>query len=393
MKFKRDALNAINECVLRGDSIRTASDKVGIPHWYYKRWRKTVFQVDQLLHTKAWVPFNIKGDSRKIHPGPKSQLNVIENDLTRSLFELREQGLQVNTRTLRKEAARLSTEFRGKTRTAKISCVNRYILRAGLSHRVSTHVAQKNHNETTQESLHFLSLMGQKIIGMDPDDIVNMDQTPIPYSYHSNRTLEKKGVKTIHVRSSTTDTKRATLAATVTASGKLLKPMLIFKGQANGRIERNEFQTYPENCVYAMQPKAWMDEKMMHKWIDDVLIPWKQTRNPDVVPLLILDAYRVHMMGSIVNRIQSLGIEVQHIPAGCTYLCQPVDIGINRPIKKAMMEQWEDWMYAGGGVVEGVAKTPSRKLVAEWIIDTYKVIMEETARNAWRKKGFEWIMH
>jgi hypothetical protein len=228
---------------------------------------------------------------------------------------------------------------------------------------------------------------------MDPDDIVNMDQTPIPYSYHSNRTLEKKGVKTIHVRSSTTDTKRATLAATVTASGKLLKPMLIFKGQANGRIERNEFQTYPENCVYAMQPKAWMDEKMMHKWIDDVLIPWKQTRNPDVVPLLILDAYRVHMMGSIVNRIQSLGIEVQHIPAGCTYLCQPVDIGINRPIKKAMMEQWEDWMYAGGGVVEGVAKTPSRKLVAEWIIGTYKVIMEETARNAWRKKGFEWIMH
>jgi hypothetical protein len=193
------------------------------------------------------------------------------------------------------------------------------------------------------------------------------------------------------VCSSTADTKRATLAATVTASGKLLKPMLIFKGQANGRIERNEFQTYPENCVYAMQPKAWMDEKMMHKWIDDVLIPWKQTRNPVVVPLLILDAYRVHMMGSIVNRIQSLGIEVQHIPAGCTYLCQPVDIGINRPIKKAMMEQWEDWMYAGGGVVEGVAKPPSRKLVAEWIIDTHKVITEDTARNAWRKTGFEWI--
>ena len=136
--------------------------------------------------------------------------------------------------------------------------------------------------------------MRQKIIGMDPDDIVNMDQTPIPYSYHSNRTLKKKGVKTIHVRLSTADTKRATLAATVTASGKLLKPMLIFKGQANGRIERSEFQTYPENCVYAMQPKAWMDEKMMHTWIDDVLIPWKQTRNPVIIPLLTLDADRLH---------------------------------------------------------------------------------------------------
>ncbi len=55
------------------------------------------------------------------------------------------------------------------------------------------------------------------------------------------------------------------------------------------------------------------------------------------------------------------------------------------------MEQWEDWMYAGGGVVEGVAKTPSCILVPEWIIDTYKVITEDTARNAWRKKGFELI--
>ena len=48
-------------------------------------------------------------------------------------------------------------------------------------------------------------------------------------------------------------------------------------------------------------------------------------------------------------------------------------------------------MYAGGGVTEGVAKTPSHKLVAEWIIDMHKVITEDTARNAWRKKGFEWI--
>jgi hypothetical protein len=52
--------------------------------------------------------------------------------------------------------------------------------------------------------------------------------------------------------------------------------MLIFKGQANGRIETHEFQTYPEDCVYACQPKAWMDEAMMHKWIDLVLIPWRQ---------------------------------------------------------------------------------------------------------------------
>ena len=131
MKFKCEALNSINDLVLHGDSIRIASEKVGIPHWYYKCWRKTVNKVDKLLSMKAWIPFSIKGSSRKIHPGPSSQLNSIESALTCAVFELREQGLQVNMRTLRKEAERLSTEFRGKTMKAKMSCVNRYILCAG----------------------------------------------------------------------------------------------------------------------------------------------------------------------------------------------------------------------------------------------------------------------
>ena len=114
-----------------------------------------------------------------------------------------------------------------------------------------THVAQKNYRETQEESSHFLVLMRQKVSAMNPDDVLNMDQTPIPFTFPSNRTLEKKGTKTIHVRTSTTDTKRATLAATVTGSGKLLTPFLIFKGKTTGQIAARELQTYPTECIYA----------------------------------------------------------------------------------------------------------------------------------------------
>ena len=167
--------------------------------------------------------------------------------------------------------------------------------------------------------------------------------------------------------------------------------MLIFKGTPNGRIENHEFGTYPERGHYACQKKAWMDEEMMHKWIDLVLIPWKETTTPGVVPLLILDAYRIHMMGTVVNRVQSLGIEVIHIPPGCTYLCQPVDVGINKVIKCGMREKWEDWMLEGDGIVDGVAKEPSRKLVAEWLVDVYTNMDAKKVRNAWMKHGFQWF--
>jgi hypothetical protein len=205
-----------------------------IPHWYYKRWRKTVVQVDKLTSSDAVVPFKIHGNSCKIPPSRPSELDPFEGDLTRSIFEMRDQGLPVNTRTLRKEAARLSQVFKNKSTKAKISSVNCFVKKTGLSHHVSTHVTQKDHKETEEESAHFMTLMRQKVLGMNPDDTINMDQTPVPHSFPSNRTLDKKGSKTINVQTSTSDTKRVALAATVTASGKLLTPFLIFKDKTDG---------------------------------------------------------------------------------------------------------------------------------------------------------------
>jgi hypothetical protein len=134
-----------------------------------------------------------------------------------------------------------------------------------------------------------------------------------------------------------------------------------------------------------------MDEDAMNQWIDLVLVPWKNAKAPGIVPLLILDAYRVHMMGNIINRIQSLGIEVVHIPPGCTYLCQPVDVGVNKVIKSRMRNKWEDWMVVGNGFENGVAKEPSRRLVAEWVLEVYNEIPQQTARNAWMKTGYKWF--
>ena len=48
-------------------------------------------------------------------------------------------------------------------------------------------------------------------------------------------------------------------------------------------------------------------------------------------------------------------------------------------------------MLDGGGFVDGIAKEPTRKLVAEWIIGTYRNIWVDTGKNAWKKTGYEWF--
>jgi hypothetical protein len=76
--------------------------------------------------------------------------------------------------------------------------------------------------ETKADAKDFIAVMKSKLEGRNLNDILNMNQMPIPFSYHSNMTLEVKGARTVHSRASTTETKHVTLAATVTASGKLL---------------------------------------------------------------------------------------------------------------------------------------------------------------------------
>ncbi len=70
-----------------------------------------------------------------------------------------------------------------------------------------------------------------------------MDQTPVYFSMHSTRTLEKKGVQMVNVLTSTNDTRRVTTAASIMALGDQLTPFIIFKGSPTGRIAREQAPT------------------------------------------------------------------------------------------------------------------------------------------------------
>ena len=75
-----------------------------------------------------------------------------------------------------------------------------------------------------------------------------------------------------------------------------------------------------------------------------------------------------------------LGIKVQYIPDGCAYLCQPINVGVNRSIKRAMLEQWGDLLETKG--FQGTIKTPPHKLITRWVVEAYWTINMETCKNA-----------
>ena len=99
------------------------------------------------------------------------------------------------------------------------------------------------------------------------------------------------------------------------------------------------------------------------------------------------------MMASAVSQIASLGIEVIHIPGGCTGLCQPLDVGINKPFKARVRRQWEEWMTDLIDTTNEV-RDETREEVVEWATAAYwemAITKKGILRNAWRKTAYDWF--
>ena len=163
---------------------------------------------------------------------------------------------------------------------------------------------------------------------------------------HPKKTLEILGTKTVVIRTSTNDTRRATVALTIAAAGDQLVPMVVYKGTENNTIKKRELPNHHPTCIYETQENAWMDERVMLRWVEEVLTPYVALAPPGIIPIILLDSYRCHVMASVVNVIQDLGCEVVHIPGGCTGLLQLLDVRLNKPFKMKVHASWGEWMMA-----------------------------------------------
>jgi hypothetical protein len=94
-----------------------------------------------------------------------------------------------------------------------------------------------------------------------------------------------------------------TIAASITASGKTLKPMLIFKGSLKGWIINKESKSYSNSIMHSCQHNAWMDETYMLQWV---------------------------VVGREVSEDSS---SMMKTDGGFTGLYQPIDIRYNKPLE------------------------------------------------------------
>ena len=72
-------------------------------------------------------------------------------------------------------------------------------------------------------------------------------------------------------------------------------------------------------------------------------------------------------------------------------MCQPIDMGVNKPLKSKIADLREEWVDMENMKDVSEILTPTHKLVVSWVVECYWMLDNKKCKNAWKKKGFEWV--
>jgi hypothetical protein len=195
------------------------------------------------------------------HRGPEGYLDDIQEELIAFVTDWRDRGMPVPCFALVRKIGQLKPEFLEKSSTARLMCISRFLSANNLVHRVATHTAQRPPDEVHKDAKSHLVLAVPKCMGptRDPRFVLNMDQTNSKFGNSPRHTIDQRGAHTINMHTGTDNSKNCTVALTMSASGKMLTPMVVYKGTRHGHIATHEIRDHPQEMKYAMQPKAWFD--------------------------------------------------------------------------------------------------------------------------------------
>ena len=230
---------ALDQNARFGTSFRSISLEVQVPQNVLTRWCRQQVQLSE----KA----KINSKSLSLCAGPVGQLDAVQDQLHTWLFEKREQGMAISiTHVVWKAQKFLGPVFTDKSFNTNFLATQRWLRKFAYVYPMRTNEATRVPEIVAGEALAFLLATRPSLVGLHREKwyIFNMDQTPLLFSYHRSKTLQKKGAKTINVRKSTNDMRQATAALTCTAAGDFLRPMIIFKGVAEGRIVTKELPLF-----------------------------------------------------------------------------------------------------------------------------------------------------
>lgn len=204
--------------------------------------------------------------------------------------------------------------------------------------------------------------------GIDIRDIANMDETPVYFDMPRSRTFDTRGVKTVKCKTTGHEKMRFTVVLTITADGRKLPPMIIWKG-----LKKVPKATYPKDMVIVCAAGRSMTGDLMERYRERV---WAKCGRGIFKPksFLLMDTHRAHQVESVKQSLRKENkTDILFIPGGMTPILQPLDVYINKSFKSKVKNKWHEWMRSGEVTFTktGKRQRASYQVVCEWVQEAW----------------------
>ena len=220
--------------------------------------------------------------------------------------------------------------------------------------------------------------------------LINFDETPICFDLTFDHTYAKEGSTEILISKYDNSKNRITVILGIIMKNPFLPPdpipitktipMVIFKGKTDKC--HPVWNENDHSLLIRHQPKAWCDTALYCDCLRNS-IP-AEIRNKKI--LIVHDNFEAHITSPVEIQIERLGYSTFCLPPNSTYACQPLDVGINKPFKTFLKEQYISYLVNSVG--QNVDTKVNKNKLVQWIKATWERITNQNIASAFRTCGF-----
>ena len=254
---------------------------------------------------------------------------------------------------------------------------------------------------------HFLRCVDKTIkkYAIPPELVLNSDQTPSSYVSVGRSTMASRGAKTVAIKGYT-DKRNITLNFVVTLAGEFLPMQIIYKGKTEASQPRGV--KFPSGFLVTQNPKHWSNEAETLNLIEKIINPYVVRKRAnlnlpaDQKALIVWDVFKGQMTQPVLDKLESLNLELVPVPANMTHFFQPLDLTVNGSAKKFLRARFTEY-YAdsvreqidNGKQLEDIdvdfRLSVIKPLHAKWLIALYNYLTTnkgmEIIAKGWKKAG------
>ncbi|EPZ32818.1 hypothetical protein O9G_005419 [Rozella allomycis CSF55] len=356
---------------------------------------KTLLSSVPLRNVKRWVELEnelLKSDKKRVkktlHAGGKSSLpEEVNTRILAVVEELRSSLIPIGVTNL---VNIVRSEFPEQFRDKSFECIRSRLRRLleknnFVRRRVTGHVRPNLQVDAQEYKQNYIIYFNNLLSDLELlNGVRKSDQTAIFYENVPKYTMEKCGEKNPRALTLGSMKNRMTAMCTICNNGDKLPLYCVFNARRyleNDRVGSNtvayEIRNakdfgYPQDVFFDTQAKGWFDGDIVESWYKK---PHKENEK----------------FNQMCEETENLQKEI--LPANCTSFLQPLDVGVNGPLKAKLSEMWTLW------AVEEYKKAkeenrpmalvkPDRILVCNWLQQVWLSISKSTILNSFAKPGY-----